>query len=1583
MKKHTLIFSIFLSLLWVCSCADALTNVSSCTTLNIANEVYEMNASIVDGSVSPCIEITAHNITLNCKGFTVDGDNIRDFGIRIMSVDNVTIKNCYITGWDDVGLVIYASQNNTITNTIVYDILGPSVSACIYMEDANNTIFTNTTARNCGDSGSGASGFRVYASSNNSFSNCTSKDTAGTGFHISRDGDDNNITSTRIINNTQYGIYLYNHTPISKWPDNCYIYNNLFNNTVNYGDNYNPTSIFMNTTKQLDTRIYSDGNYIGGNFWTNSTSNGFSDTCTDSNRDGFCDSTYTMATGVVDYQPYSDLYLIKPIITIDSPESKTYGVSTVWFNVTINKNSDWCGFSLDSAANVTMSNDSHTHFYFKNTTMTDILHSVVFSCNDSEGNMNETSSLSFTVDSVTPLVTVISPTNDSYTIDDVWFNISLNKDVDWCGYSLDSAANVSMQNDTTTHYYNLNNSMSEGSHDVKFYCNTTGSGLIGNSSTVYFTVDTVKPTIDIISPINDTYYTSSVYYNVSINENTDWCAYSLNSVSNISMTKQNNTYFYYLNVTMTENYYTIVFSCNDSAGNMNSSDVLGFTVADFIPPFITITRPENTTVYDFYDIFEGSFGELVSWSAYSVDGAANVTLGAVQTFKKSLRDLGLSYGSHNITVYANDSLGNINSTTRFWTKAEYAVGDVITESVYPGLSSIYGTSMTLDSNGDAHVSYIKGLNLMYCNNTQGWMNCMTAHSIGISFDTSIAVDSNDKIHVVSGYNGLKYCNNTNESWTCVTINSEDVDTPSVSLAVDSNDKIHISYRSVTHDKLKYCNNTAGSWSCEIAEIYTTYSGMHSSIALDSNDVPYISHIIKHKSLLRLCDKSSGSWSYKSLISGVSSSYATTSITIDKNNVKHTVLSSSTQVYYCEYNSATNYSCVTVENPSAEAMSVSISTDRNNNPHIIYRNDTDTQGMVRHCDNRYNESVWSCTDIVYAGHTLTNNPIYSSDRRMSFFKGRLVDKFTAIDSDFSDDMHFAQGSKTTVNYTRVVGYGLDIRPPIITINNPLNDTISSDVLNITFDEVVNWSVYCIDDCVSNTTIGAVNSYATNMTGLYDGSHNITVYANDSLNNMRATTRYWTRLTSITVLPNSRTKALAEEGTDLFNIITTHDSSVVRNMTYTCLSGNLCDISKFAVTFQYNSINVSPSVTEYNEVNVTALPGLVIASYTGVIQIKQVYDNKTHNISMTYNVLTNASNVDITPLIITSIDMTNAQTIVRTIYHNNTGDWNATHCNFSASALSSFISFSKNDFTIEVGDYNTTTMTISSPTTGAFANTEITLTCLAYTGSDIDSDTSFIDINVAAAAEEEVAAGGGGDRVSESVCGNGICEWDETADINDTTRMYCPQDCLAIEGELVLKFDVSPKFYVLLATAGSKKVANFRLENYNANDYVMCLAVMCAENDTSCLWGDLDVDGEIKKSICVNVPGGNREEPGVKLVNFITTIPIDAAVGAYRYNILIENSTVGYRAIFPVTVDMRFGLLTQVWVFMFDSLSKFGESWSYILIPFKRSIFGLNEITLGHVYILLIFASIVLIIWRIMRYSRRYKTGRKSLGEEFLR
>lgn len=84
------------------------------------------------------------------------------------------------------------------------------------------------------------------------------------------------------------------------------------------------------------------------------------------------------------------------------------------------------------------------------------------------------------------------------------------------------------------------------------------------------------------------------------------------------------------------------------------------------PPVITIVSPENKT----YEVTSVSLNFKVnvptSWTAYSLDGQANVEITGSETITE------LAFGSHHLTVHARDEDGVENSATVYFTVAQGA-----------------------------------------------------------------------------------------------------------------------------------------------------------------------------------------------------------------------------------------------------------------------------------------------------------------------------------------------------------------------------------------------------------------------------------------------------------------------------------------------------------------------------------------------------------------------------------------------------------------------------------------------------------------------------------------------------------------------------------------------------------------------------------------------------------------------------------------------------------------------------------------------------------------------------------------------
>ena len=91
-----------------------------------------------------------------------------------------------------------------------------------------------------------------------------------------------------------------------------------------------------------------------------------------------------------------------PVVTINSP-SASISSSSVAFNITLSENGDTAIFTLDNwSSNYTLQANGFRDFNYTNSSMSDGSYTVRFYVNDSYGNVNNTASRDFTIDTSTP-----------------------------------------------------------------------------------------------------------------------------------------------------------------------------------------------------------------------------------------------------------------------------------------------------------------------------------------------------------------------------------------------------------------------------------------------------------------------------------------------------------------------------------------------------------------------------------------------------------------------------------------------------------------------------------------------------------------------------------------------------------------------------------------------------------------------------------------------------------------------------------------------------------------------------------------------------------------------------------------------------------------------------------------------------------------------------------------------------------------------------------------------------------------------------------------------------------------------------
>ncbi|MBX4196412.1 hypothetical protein KW805_02390 [Candidatus Pacearchaeota archaeon] len=253
---------------------------------------------------------------------------------------------------------------------------------------------------------------------------------------------------------------------------------------------------------------------------------------------------------------------------------------------------------------------------------------------------------------------------------------------------------------------------------IKFECTAGGVNEMCrvDSVTINGTViDATPPSITIISPQNNqAFKTSSILFNVTLNENGS-VKYTLNNgTTNRTMSSVNNLSFNATNASIADGNYTALFYANDTNGNMNSTSV-SFRVDSTPPAFSGV----QTNVPSAYSSNLSFF--TINWTdASSLQAVLFEANFSGMTFNRTMyRISGNQYG-FNMTLpagilywrsYANDSLGNMNSTqinTFFIPKAEPILNIVLNGSA-SNASFPYGTATNVsvfeNNSGDSDVSY--------------------------------------------------------------------------------------------------------------------------------------------------------------------------------------------------------------------------------------------------------------------------------------------------------------------------------------------------------------------------------------------------------------------------------------------------------------------------------------------------------------------------------------------------------------------------------------------------------------------------------------------------------------------------------------------------------------------------------------------------------------------------------------------------------------------------------------------------------------------------------------------------------------
>jgi len=258
------------------------------------------NLSFMDGMGGIFLETETSGMNVSSNNITTSG--IYGTGIWVWG-SNHSVDNNNITTSGEAGDGIYLGDVLGVNLSSNILTISGNVSYGIYSEMSENSslLFYNnviTTSANHSDG--------IHLRGNN-YNNISSNNITTSGydsFGVYFNQSHNITLSNNIIKTGKSDSYVLCLLTSS----NVTFYNNIFNaSTSGSGVNITNSDLsYFNTTNSSATNIVGKS-YIGGNFWTNTQGNGYSDLCTNLDSDYFCDSAYNIVTASNDNRDYLPL----------------------------------------------------------------------------------------------------------------------------------------------------------------------------------------------------------------------------------------------------------------------------------------------------------------------------------------------------------------------------------------------------------------------------------------------------------------------------------------------------------------------------------------------------------------------------------------------------------------------------------------------------------------------------------------------------------------------------------------------------------------------------------------------------------------------------------------------------------------------------------------------------------------------------------------------------------------------------------------------------------------------------------------------------------------------------------------------------------------------------------------------------------------------------------------------------------------------------------------------------------------------------------------------------------------------------
>jgi parallel beta-helix repeat protein len=359
--------------------------------------------------------------------------------------------------------------------------------------------------------------------------------------------------------------------------------------------------------------------------------------------------------GNINWSFYSFTIASLPKIRLMSPLNNSIIKAGVAIELLIeDTNLDHANYSRNGGANITLDPALDPIYLIDTLGWEDGNCKIEVHARDLAGNTNS-SWFNFIIDSTPPIITLNSPMNNSVILPGSILNFSVS---DPHLVSVSNSTNGGSFNTFSSPYNIDTTGWEDGTYSIVIW----GVDSVGNEniSEFTFTIDSIPPTIQLLSPPNGTSLEIGALINLSvIDNNLDFVNYSVNFGKNRTIPSP----FRIDTSSFPDGNVTVTIYAYDLAGNENTT-WYEFIFNDTTKPYITLNSPANQSFIPKGTIIDLSVYDLYLRNvSYSLDG------GEYKDFTNpyDINTLDWSEGMHTLVVYANDTRNNINTSTFFFT----------------------------------------------------------------------------------------------------------------------------------------------------------------------------------------------------------------------------------------------------------------------------------------------------------------------------------------------------------------------------------------------------------------------------------------------------------------------------------------------------------------------------------------------------------------------------------------------------------------------------------------------------------------------------------------------------------------------------------------------------------------------------------------------------------------------------------------------------------------------------------------------------------------------------------------------------